>query len=100
MSQDAETFGLTLYEQLRRLHRGSIVTQRMKFADVQRLKSADRSETLRLFHGSSYETIQHIKQDSPHALAAYLVKQAEEAERQNRELSTIFMFAAISAAHG
>ena len=91
MSEDTRSFGRALYDELKRLGYGSIVTERLNYAQVQRLKAADRPEVIRLFRGSDYEAIQRIKEDSAADLASYLVERAREAERErgNHQLAAI-----------
>lgn len=74
-------YGARLYEALKRVGQGTAVTSRMRYADVQRLKAADRAETARLFRGSSYALIQSIKRDAPAEVAALLVGEAEAQAR-------------------
>ena len=75
-------FGLALYEELKQLGHSSALFRKMSYAQIQQLKAASRDETLKLFQGSYYEVIQHIKRDTPAELALYLVEQAKAAERQ------------------
>ena len=95
MPEEARPFGLLLYEELKRLGRGALVTGSMKYDGIQRLKGADRAETLQLFHGSNYAATQRIKNDSPEDLAAYMNEQAEEAERQAADVE-VWLFVGAS----
>ncbi len=76
---DAVPFGAQLYEALKQRGQGAVITGRMNYADVQELKAADREQTAQMFRGSSYEIVQHIRNDSPDELAELFVGYAEDA---------------------
>ena len=59
MADEETTFGQALYDELKRL--GGGVTSNLKYADIQRLKAADREAVVDLFRGSGYAVIQRIK---------------------------------------
>ena len=82
MTDETEAFGLAFYEALKRHGRGSLITSKLDYAGVQKLKQADRAGTVEAFRGSGYELIQRIKSDTPEELAAYAVEQAQAAEQQ------------------
>jgi hypothetical protein len=84
MTVDNVKFGMALFEELKQIGGGSIITCKLKYADVQLLKDAGRSETLELLKGSSEEVILHVMHDSPKQLAVYLNGRAEEAEESSK----------------
>ena len=79
MADEETTFGQALYDELKRL--GGGVTSNLKYADIQRLKAADREAVVDLFRGSGYAVIQRIKEDTPEQVADYLTRQALQAQQ-------------------
>jgi len=69
------TFGLELYEELRRQGGYSLVTALLNYSGIQRLKAASREEVVELFRGSDYLVLQRIRTDTPRELAAFLQQQ-------------------------
>ena len=70
-------FGAELYEALKRLGLGGMVTSRFNYEAIQRLKAADRAGTAELFRGSAYVLIQRIKTGTPDEVATMLAIQAQ-----------------------
>ena len=79
MNASDAPFGHQLFEALKRAGLAAIVTSRLDYAGVQRLKQADRAKTVKLFWGSDYALIQRLKTETPEELAVYLKKVSEEA---------------------
>jgi hypothetical protein len=79
MSDETETFGSQLCNELKRLNRFDMITNRLHYDAIQQLKQSDRQQTLKLFQGSHYEFLQLIKTRSPAEIADYLVEQQKQA---------------------
>jgi hypothetical protein len=77
-----ETYGLRMCRALKARRSGNLVTMHLSYADIQKLKQANHTETLRMFRGLDYATIQTLKEVSPELFADELVVNAEEAVQQ------------------
>lgn len=88
------TFGLELYEELRRQGGYSMVTSMLDYAGIQRLKAASREEVVELFRGSEYLVLQRILTDTPRELAAFL-QQRLMAARAAMAMGFVFVGAMI-----
>jgi len=82
MSQNEKTFGSRLYSELRELSGYDLITGIMDYKAIQKLKIANREETLKLFQGSSYEVIQLLKRQEPEDVAKQLVANFHQANEQ------------------
>ena len=82
MTSAKKPFGLALLEALRWQAGGERIVGRLNYAEIQKLKAADRDAVRALFRGTTdYAAIQHIKRDSPEDLAEYLARRAAVAAR-------------------
>ena len=82
MSGEGPTFGSLLYAELRKQSGYDLMTGLMDYKAIQRLKVSDRTETLKLFSGSSYEVIQLLQTFEPEDAARRLVAKAKDAKQQ------------------
>ncbi len=88
-----KAFGSQFFDALKSAGRGSLVTERMKYDQVQKLKRSNRQEAIKFFFGASYETIQHFKNDSPQELAEYMIHEADEAAKQDPRMTVLSIVA-------
>lgn len=82
MSGEGLTFGWLLYAELQKQSGYDLITSLMDYKAIQQLKVSDRTETLKLFSGSSYEVIQLLKTCEPEDAARHLVAKANDAKQQ------------------
>jgi hypothetical protein len=94
MGEDVNSYGSRLYAALRQLTGYTIITSKLDYPAIQRLKSADRELTLKLFSGSSFEVLQELKTKEPEEVAQFLADEADRAARQ-RVVNTIVIVAVI-----
>ena len=87
-------FGHRLYDELREQGLHAFLTSRLNYADIQRLKAADRTEVVKMFRGSSYAWIQRLKEDEPGELARFL--SVEHARAQAAAAAIVILGVAIS----
>lgn len=81
MSLETEPFGSRLLAELKAAQQFDFVISKLNYEAIQKLKRADREETVKLFLGSSYDVLQMIKTKEPAEVAAYLAQQkAQDAE--------------------
>ena len=80
MTASPQPFGLRLYEEMKRQGTHVLITGWMKYADVQKLKAADREGVVKMFRGSGYALVQRLKQDEPEEVARLLIAQAERGQ--------------------
>src|SRR5687768_2752843 len=73
-----EAYGGRLCEALKELSRFDLITRKLNYDAIQRLKTADRAETVKLFRGSCYEFLQLIKTKEPAEVAAQLIQKEKE----------------------
>lgn len=93
MTAPTDPFGLRLYEAFKSTGLLVLLTRRMNYADIQRLKQADRAEAVRLFRGSEYDLLQRLKEDSPEQVAHHL---GELTRRQGEAAAAAVVFAGIA----
>jgi len=87
---DNTPIGGAIHGLLRGSQEGRFVLSGMKYADLQRLKSADRAGLLELFKGSEYAVLQQVKKGSTDELAALLIEQAQAAQRAMATMGLMF----------
>jgi hypothetical protein len=75
MSTQMEPFGSRLLVELKATDQFDFITSKMNYDAIQKLKRADREETVKLFLGSSYDVLQVIKTKEPAEIAVYLAQQ-------------------------
>lgn len=78
MTDENPPFGSQLCAELTRLNRLDLITRKLDYAAIQRLKQSDRQQTLKLFQGSSYEFLQLIKSREPAEIASHLIEQEQQ----------------------
>lgn len=76
---DEQPFGLQLYNGLRESGHLELLTAQLNYADIQKLKKANREDVIKLFRGYPYAFLQHLKNDSPDELARLIILKAEAA---------------------
>lgn len=88
MSNQEAHFGSALYRELKALgDNGSRVTSRFNYAELQKLKVANRAEVIKLFPRSTYAMLQILKNDSPAQIAAFL---GDNEDKHQAETQMIF----------
>jgi len=70
-----QDFGNQLCEAFRAAGRLDFVTRRFNYNAIQRLKKADREQTLMLFQGTTWGVLQQLKSDSPQQVVEYFLEQ-------------------------
>lgn len=76
-----EAFGLRTWRALKERDSQGLITSRLPYATVQKLKAADRFETIALLGRPDYEALQRLKAASPEELVELYLKAAEAAAR-------------------
>lgn len=76
MSPETEPFGNRLLAELKAAQQFDFVIRKLNYDAIQKLKRADREETVKLFLGSSYDVLQVIKSKEPAEIAVYLAPPA------------------------
>ena len=71
-NSNERAFGALLYEALCDQGGRTVLTSRLGYAQIQQLKSADRSIVATLLGGSSPAILRRVESDSPQVLAAYM----------------------------
>ena len=94
MTDENSPFGGQLCDELERLNRLDLITRKLDYAAIQRLKQSDRQQTLKLFQGSSYDFLQLIKTREPAAIASHLIQQ-EQQQQAGAACAIIMMNMAI-----
>jgi hypothetical protein len=74
MPAETEPYGGQLLAEMRKLQRLDLITSKLDYGAIQKLKQADRQATLKLFYGSSYAFLQLIKTKEPAEVAEALVQ--------------------------
>ena len=69
----AEPYGARLYTELKKL---DVVVSRFNYATIERLKQANRSETIRLFRASDDDVLQQLRTREPEEVVRYVVEKA------------------------
>ena len=67
--ETSRPFGALLCDELYRQGMGSFLTWRLGYADIQRLKAADREACAKMFRGMGYDVVQRVRNDDPEDLA-------------------------------
>ena len=93
MTNEETPFGQALYEALTLHPGGERIVGRLKDAQIQQFKAADRAGVQALFKGTTdYATIQHIKSDTPEALADHLAHRELQSAKAADEATLIMLF--------
>ncbi len=92
MTADERPFGFELYEELKSHSQGGVITTTLLYADIQRLKAADRAQTVEIFGGSDSETMRRIQEGSAQEVVGYLVEVAEKAHSGESILDVVGYF--------
>jgi len=87
-----EPFGLLVYRALKRHPDGNLVTMNLMYADIQKLKVADRAATLELFPKPSFAEVQTLKTAPPEQVVELYVGLAKEAAAAGRRGSSLWPF--------
>jgi hypothetical protein len=75
-----QPFGRQLYVELRRLNGYHLLMRLLDLHEIQRLKVADRLETVKLFtFRCSYESLQKLEASTPAECAQFMVDEARRA---------------------
>ena len=74
MESESEPYGGQLLAEIRKLKRLDLITSKLNYQAIQKLKQADREATLKMFYGSSYAFLQLIKTKEPAEVALALVQ--------------------------
>ncbi|MHC4875329.1 MAG: hypothetical protein ACYTGL_02450 [Planctomycetota bacterium] len=89
---DERPFGLQLYDGLRESGHLEVLTAQLNYADIQRLKKADREDVIKLFRGYPYAFLQRLKNDSPEELAKLITLEAEAAAAAHNDIDLFPLF--------
>jgi hypothetical protein len=76
LADDAEPYGARLYAELKRL---DIVVSKFNCDAIERLKRANRDETIRFFRTSDDDVLQQIRTREPEEVVQYVVEKANRA---------------------
>lgn len=85
--QTERNFGQELLHEIRERRLLHVLTNRFDYSEIQRLKRADRTETLAIFQGTEYAIIQALKSKAPKEV----VDMFQQAEETRANISPIFM---------
>ena len=78
MAIESEPYGAQLLAEIRKLRRLDLITSKLDYQRIQKLKLADREATLKMFYGSSYAFLQLIKTKEPAEVAQALVQAQQD----------------------
>lgn len=78
LPDDAEPYGARLYAELKRL---DIVVSKFDYETIERLKQANRDETVRLFRASDDDVLQQTRTCEPKEVVQYVVEKAKRASQ-------------------
>jgi hypothetical protein len=76
---DAEPYGARLYAELKRL---DIVVSKFNYETIERLKRANRNETVQLCRASDEDVLQQIRTREPKDVVQYVVEKANRASQE------------------
>ena len=93
MEIETEPYGGRLLAEIRKLKRLDLITNKLDYQAIQKLKQADREATLKMFYGSSYAFLQLIKTKEPAEVAQALV----QAQQDESAAAAGIMIAVIAA---
>ena len=93
MAIESEPYGGQLLAEIRKLKRLDLITSKLDYQAIQKLKQADRGTTLKMFYGSSYAFLQLIKTKEPAEVAEALV----QAQQADSAAAAAIMIAVIAA---
>ena len=91
MAEDAYSYGARLYAELRKLTGFEILTAKLNYEAIQRLKSADLEQTVKLFSGSSHEILQQLKTKDPEEAARFIAAEARRAAQEEAGFTALIM---------
>lgn len=78
MAIESEPYGAQFLAEIRKLRRLDLITSKLDYQGIQKLKLADREATLKMFYGSSYAFLQLIKTKDPAEVALALVQAQQD----------------------
>ena len=93
MASESEPYGAQLLAEIRKLKRLDLITSKLDYKAIQKLKQADREAMLKMFYGSSYAFLQLIKTKEPAEVARALV----QAQLDDCGAAAAIMIAVIAA---
>jgi hypothetical protein len=76
LADDAEPYGARLYAELKRL---DILVSKFNYDAIERLKRANRDETIRFFRTSDDDVLQQIRTRKPEEVVQYVLEKANRA---------------------
>ena len=88
LPDDAESYGARLYAELKRL---DIFVSKFNYNAIERLKRANRDETVRFFCASDDDVLQQIRTREPEEVVQYVIEKANRA-RQDVPFLMPFLF--------
>jgi succinate dehydrogenase flavin-adding protein (antitoxin of CptAB toxin-antitoxin module) len=78
LPDDTEPYGARLYAELKRL---DVVVSKFNYETIERLKQANRDETVRLFRASDDDVLQQIRTREPEEVVQYVVEKVNRASQ-------------------
>ena len=84
-TSSAPPFGQRVYEAIRGLGRLNILTAKLDYEEIQRLKEADREETCRLLGEAPLAMLDFFESSTPGEVAAYVKGFQDARESQFRD---------------
>jgi len=78
LPDDAESYGARLYAELKRR---DIVVSKMNYEAIEKLKRANRHETIHFFRASDDDVLQQIRTREPEEVVQYVVEKANRASQ-------------------
>jgi hypothetical protein len=99
MQETPNSYGGRLYAELRRLGGYEFITDALDFAAIQRLKHADRDETVALYCQGSKELLDCLRTSPPEKAARFIIAEARKKaqEMRNREMALLGIIEIVSA---
>jgi len=77
---DAQPYGARLYAELKRL---DILVSKFNYETIEKLKRANREETVQFFRASDDDVLQQIRTREPEEVIRYVVEKANRARRND-----------------
>jgi succinate dehydrogenase flavin-adding protein (antitoxin of CptAB toxin-antitoxin module) len=78
LPDDAQPYGARLYAELKRL---DILVSKFTYEKIERLKRANRDETIRFFRASDDDVLQQIRTREPEDVVQYVMEKANRARQ-------------------
>lgn len=78
LPNDSEPYGARLYAELKKL---DIVVSKFNYETIERLRRANRNETIQLFRASDDDVLQQIRSREPREVVQYVVEKANRASQ-------------------